>query len=125
MQQKPEGWQPKRTFKERSTRRDLLAENGIEWWSLHDVRRTIQMTLDETGIPGGTSVILAHEMKSDIDLTLTMSPQQREEFMRNRVARITNLAYGAAQFGKLKAEAMQIWTDKLLDEYERQRGFQI
>jgi len=108
---------------ERTTpRRDLLAEAGIEWWSGHDVRRTLQEILDSAGMPGGASVILAHEMKSDINLTATMTEQQREDFMRNRVAKITRAAYGAAQYPKLKAEAMQVWTDVLLDEYERQKA---
>lgn len=107
---------------ERTPRQDLFAEAGIEWWSAHDVRRTLQMTLDNAGMPGGASVILAHEMKSDINLTVSMSEQQRDDFLKNRVARITSAAYGAAQYPRLKAEAMKIWTDVLLDDYEQQKG---
>lgn len=110
---------------ERTPRRDLLTEAEIAWWSGHDVRRTLQMTLDNAGIPGGASVILAHEMQADINLTVSMSEQQRDDFVRNRVARITSAAYGAAQYPRLKAEAMQIWTDALLVEYEKQKGNKI
>lgn len=106
---------------ERTPRKNLLEELGIAWWSAHDVRRTLQLTLDNAGIPGGASVILAHEMKMDINLTVSMSEQQRDDFLKNRVARITSAAYGVAQYPRLKAEAMQIWTDVLLDEYEKQK----
>ena len=105
---------------ERTERRDLLAEAGIEWWSGHDVRRRLQSVLDDAGIPGGSSAVLAHEVKTNLDLTLSMSQQQREDFMRQRQARITSQAYGGAHFIKLKSEAMEVWTDALLDEYERQ-----
>src|SRR5690606_16156476 len=91
---------------ERTERRDLLAELGIEWWSLHDVRRTIQEVLDGAGIPGGTSVILAHDMRNDLDLTVSMNERQREDFLKNRVAKITQAAYGSAQFLSLKAQGM-------------------
>jgi hypothetical protein len=51
-----------------------------------------------------------------------MTELERAEFMRQRVAKITNAAYGAAQYPKLKAEAMEIWTNALLDEYDRQKA---
>lgn len=70
VQKKPDDHEPTlradgtpRNQKDRTPRRDLFAENDIEWWSLHDVRRTLQETLDAAGIPGGTSVILAHDMR--------------------------------------------------------------
>lgn len=107
---------------ERTERRDLLAEAGVEWWSGHDVRRRLQSVLDAAGIPGGSSAILAHELKTSVDLDLTMTQQQREDFMRQRQARITAQAYGGAHFLKLKGEAMQVWTDALLDEYDRQKA---
>jgi integrase len=128
-QKRPEGWQPKLKkdgtpraipSTSRTERRDLLAEADVEWWSGHDVRRRIQTVLDDAGIPGGSSVILAHEVKTDVDLSVSMTQQQRDDFMRQRQARITKQAYGGAMFLKLKGEAMQIWTDALLDEYDRQ-----
>ena len=82
----------------------------------------MQHTLDAAGIPGGASAVLAHEMKSDVSLNVTMTDLERDEFMRQRVARITNAAYGAAQYPKLKAEAMEVWTTALLDEYDRQKA---
>ena len=127
IQRKPDDHQPRlksdgtaRKIAERTERRDLLKEAGVAWWSLHDVRRTLQDILDAAGIPGGASAVLAHEMKSDVSLTVTMTELERDEFMRQRVARITNAAYGAAQYPKLKAEAMEVWTTALLDEYDRQ-----
>lgn len=107
---------------ERTPRKNLLEDAGIAWWTAHDVRRTLQMTLDNAGIPGGASVILAHEMKVDVNLAVSMSEEQRDDFLKNRVARITSAAYGTAQYPRLKAEAMQIWTDILLDEYDKQKG---
>lgn len=130
-QSKPEGWtrklrkdgQPKSLpSSSRTARRDLFAENDIEWWSGHDIRRRIQNVLDHAGIPGGASVVLAHEMRTNIDLAVSMTQQQRDDFMRQRQARITAQAYGGAHFLKLKAEAMQVWTTAVLDEYDRQKS---
>lgn len=122
-------WEPARRSdgsprkrRERTERRDLLSENGIDYWTLHDVRRTLQEVLDAAGIPGGTSAILAHDMKNDLNLTVTMTERQREDFLKNRVAKITQAAYGAAQFLQLKGMGMEIWTDAVLDEYERQQA---
>lgn len=129
VQKKPDDWKPRlkkdgtpMKSPERTERRDLLAEADIAWWSGHDVRRRIQSVLDLAGIPGGSSVVLAHEMKTSVDLNVSLSQQQREDYMRQRQARITAQAYGGAHFLKLKGEAMQIWTDTLLDEYERQKA---
>src|SRR5690606_42024653 len=73
-----------------------------------------------SGIHGGTSVHIAHALRHDLELTVSMNERQREDFLKNRVAKITQAAYGSAQFLSLKAQGMQIWTDALLDEYERQ-----
>lgn len=54
-------------------RRDLLEEAGIAWWSGHDVRRRLQSTPDLAGIPGGSSVVLAYEMKTSVDMNLSMT----------------------------------------------------
>ncbi|WP_024587589.1 hypothetical protein [Aliihoeflea sp. 2WW] len=128
-QKKPEGWEPRlkkdgtpKKLPVRTDSRDLFEENGIAWWSGHDVRRRLQTVLDDAGIPGGASVILAHEVKSNVDLDVSMTQQQREDFMRQRQARITGQAYGGAQFLKLKSEGMEVWTNALLDEYERQKS---
>lgn len=107
---------------ERTERRDLLKEAGIDWWSLHDLRRSLTKVLDENGIPGGATVILAHDIHEKSELAVTASEREREDFQRLRTARITKMAYGGAQYIALKKEAMRIWTDAVLDEYERQKA---
>ncbi len=103
-------------------RRDLLKEAGVNWWSLHDLRRSITSVLDDHGIPGGATVILAHDIHEKEALAVTASEREREDFQRLRTARITKMAYGGSQYIKLKKEAMRIWTDTVLDEYERQKA---
>lgn len=100
--------------KKRATAVDLLAANGIKWWTPHDLRRTITRVLDDAGIPGGASVVLAHEVKPSDKLDA-----EKEDSREQRIARITRLAYGGAQHLHLKRKAMTIWTDAVLDEYYR------
>lgn len=100
--------------KKRETAVDLLAVNGIKWWTPHDLRRTITKVLDDAGIPGGASAILAHEIKQTDKLD-----GGNEDWQEQRVARITRLAYGGAQHIHLKRKAMMIWADTVLDEYDR------
>lgn len=107
---------------ERTSRRDLLDEAGISWWSLHDIRRTLTAVLDEHGIPGGATVILAHDIHEKDALAVGATEREREDFARLRTARITKMAYGGSQYIALKKEAMKIWCDVVLDEYERQRA---
>lgn len=106
----------------RTERRDLLAETGIAWWSPHDPRRTLTDFLGEQGIPGGASVVLAHEIDEREKLAATANDREREDFARLRTARITRMAYGGAQYLALKKEALTLWTDALLDEYDRQKA---
>lgn len=119
---------PRGELKERNVpkptdpRRDLLAEAGIAWWRLHDPRRTLTKVLDEHGIPGGATVVLAHDIHEKEALAVTASERERADFQRLRTARITKMAYGGAQYLSLKKEAMTIWTNTLLDEYERQKA---
>lgn len=125
---KPEGWQPKlradgtpRKRQERGERRDLLAEAGIEWWSLHDVRRTLTEFLDAKEMPAAASAILAHELDTSKAPKATASEREREDFLKMHTARVTRMAYGSkAQFLGLKSEALGLWTDAVLDEYDRQ-----
>jgi hypothetical protein len=107
---------------ERTERRNLLEESGILWWSMHDVRRTLTDHLGEQGIPGGATVILAHEIDEKEQLAALASDREREEWLRQRTARITRMAYGGAQYLKLKKEAIRLWTDAVLDEYDRQKS---
>ncbi|WDZ77162.1 hypothetical protein PWG15_01220 [Ensifer adhaerens] len=106
----------------RTERQDLLAEAGIDWWSLQDLRRAITKALDEAGIPGGASVILAHEVKEKEALAVTATERQRADFLRQRQAKVTQLAYGGAQHLALKREAIKVWCDAVLGEYARQKG---
>lgn len=106
----------------RTDGRDLLAEAGIDWWSMHDCRRSLTSFLDDQGIPGGASVILAHEIDEKEKLAATASEREREDFNRQRTARITRMAYGGAQYIKLKQEAIELWTNAVLDEYDRQKS---
>jgi hypothetical protein len=107
---------------ERTERVDLLKETGIDWWSMHDVRRTLTGYLGEQGIPGGATVVLAHEIDEKERLAALASDREREEWLRQRTARITRMAYGGAQYLKLKKEAIRLWTDAVLDEYDRQKA---
>jgi integrase len=125
VEQKPKQKLKGKKVPERTKRRNLLEEAGIDWWSPHDLRRTITMVLDEHGIPGGATVILAHDIHEKSELAATASERERENFLRLRTARITKMAYGGAQYLGLKKEAMRIWTDTILDEYERQKASAI
>ncbi|QOD63815.1 hypothetical protein HGK82_00655 [Ochrobactrum sp. MT180101] len=111
----------KRPVRPRTKRRDLLAENDIPWWSLHDVRKSLTKAMDEAGIPGGASAVLAHEIKETEAMAVTLTERQREDFRRRRQAKVTILAYGGAQQIGLKKEAMNVWTDLILDEYAHQK----
>lgn len=106
----------------RTERRDLLAEAGVEWWSLHDLRRAITKELNEAGIPGGASLILAHEVDEKEALAVSKTERERADFMRMRQAKVTAMAYGGAQHLGLKKEAMKVWTVAILSEYHRQKG---
>jgi hypothetical protein len=113
----------KNKIPERSERVDLLAQNNIEWFSPHDLRRLVTRFLTREGMAGGGSAILAHEVKSDDVLSANSSEMERDDFQREHSAAITQLAYGAeSQYIKLKSQAMTLWTDAVLDEYERQKG---
>lgn len=102
---------------------DLFALFGILWWSLHDLRRALLKTMDEAGMPGGASVVMAHEIKGSESLDdERMTSLKRDEFKKQRAARITLMAYGGAQHIRLKSEAMTTWTDAVLDEYDRQKA---
>ncbi|CAN7263269.1 hypothetical protein LJR098_001111 [Rhizobium sp. LjRoot98] len=120
-ERKPNGRGPYK-LRERTEIIDLFALNGILWWSPHDLRRALNTCLDLAGMPGGTTVILAHDIHETDKLGVNPSERQREDFQRLRTARVTKLAYGGAQYIKLKKEGMLVWTTAILDEYDRQKG---
>lgn len=100
---------------------DLLALNGVSYWSPHDVRRTLTTAMEAWGIPGGASVVLSHT----IDLgepEKKMTDAQFEIWARNRVAKITGESYGDIQHLKLKGEAMEIWTNAVLAAWDKARN---
>ncbi|MEY9198407.1 integrase [Sinorhizobium fredii] len=102
---------------------DLLTAAGIKWWTPHDLRRSLTKVMDDEGIPGGASAILAHELKLSDNLNEDeLSPDQKEEWQAQRMAKITKLAYGGGQHMQLKSRAMEAWTDAVLDAYERLSG---
>lgn len=106
-------------MKGRDDARNLLEEVGVSHWSPHDLRRSITAVMDEAGIPGGASAVLAHEIKLSEHLGEdALTEAQREEWAANRMAKITKLAYGGGTFLKLKKSAMTIWTDAVLDAWE-------
>ena len=111
-----------RPVRPRTEKRDLLEEHGITWWSLHDVRKSMTAAMDEAGIPGGASAVLAHEIKETEAMSVSLTDRQREDFRRRRQAKVTIMAYGGSQQLGLKKEAMNVWTDLILDEYARQKG---
>lgn len=111
-----------RPIRPRDERRNLLEEVGIPWWSLHDCRRALTKVLNDAGIPGGASVILAHELDEKEALAVTATDKQRADFLRNRQAKVTAMAYGGAQHLGLKKEGMKLWCDLILTEYARQKA---
>lgn len=86
----------------------VLKPNGIEFFSPHDIRRTISEVLDEAGLPAGASAVLDHVI-------------EHEEDLRHKSAKITSKSYHAAQLIPLKTEAMGIWTTALFNEIAKQR----
>ncbi|WCJ62810.1 hypothetical protein [Agrobacterium tumefaciens] len=111
-----------RPIRPRTEMRNLLEEAGIPWWSLHDCRRALTTALNEAGLPGGASVILAHEIDEKEALAVTATDKQRADFVRQRQAKVTAMAYGGAQHLNLKKEGMRLWCDTILNEYARQQG---
>lgn len=106
-------------MKGRDDARNLLAEVGVSHWSPHDLRRSITVVMDDNGIPGGASAVLAHEIKLSEHLgEEALTEAQREEWAANRMAKITKLAYGGGTFLKLKKTAMTVWTNAVLDAWE-------
>jgi integrase len=110
----------------RTERRDLLEELEIDFWSPHDLRKTLTDFMKAHKIPGAASAILAHEVDEKESLAASTTAQSRSTFREQQMKRITQMAYAGgdagAQFIELKSKAMQLWTDAVIDEYERQTG---
>lgn len=94
---------------------DFFEKLGVPWWSPHDLRRAIGKVLDKAGIPGGASAVLAHKIKMP---DRPMNDRQRAEWMAQHVEDITAQAYHDPVHMHLKAKAMMVWTNAILDRYE-------
>lgn len=85
---------------------DLFARYGIRVWTPHDVRRTLATFLDDEGLGGAGSAILAHSRGKG-------SEEERTEDITRRV-------YAKAQRLDLKARGMERWVPRVLAAYERE-----
>src|SRR5690606_38815505 len=97
---------------------DLLALNGIDYWSPHDTRNAVTAALDAAGIPGGASVLLAHTIDAD---DKKMTEAQFAAWIEQRIADVARASYGDIQHLDLKSKAILVWTDAILDAWERAR----
>jgi len=94
---------------------DFFEKLDVSWWSPHDLRRSIGKVLDKAGIPGGSSAVLAHKIKMP---DRPMNDRERADWMAQHVEDITAQAYHDPIHMNLKAKAMVVWTDAILDRYE-------
>lgn len=94
---------------------DFFEKLGVPWWSPHDLRRAIGKALDKAGIPGGSSAVLAHKIKMP---DRPLNDRERAEWAAQHVEDITAQAYHDPVHMHLKAKAMMVWTDAILDRYE-------
>ncbi|PHO05306.1 hypothetical protein CSC82_03760 [Rhodobacteraceae bacterium 4F10] len=102
---------------------DLLAEEGIDWWSPHDIRRTISDFLSEADFAGGASAILTHKIKDPTFLALNKNDQRLFDRMRQSPADVTQRSYGAhSVYMDLKKSSMELWVNAVLETYERQKN---
>ncbi len=105
------------------TRVDLFAANGIPYWTQHDTRRRLVKIMDKAGMPAGASRIMAHDITRDSKVeTSNMNPAQHEAFLKQMTAAITTQAYGDVMNMRIKGDAMEVWTDAVLDEYAKQKS---
>ena len=54
---------------------DMLVNAGIDWWSPHDIRRTLADFLSSAGYPGGASAVLSHSIKDPTVLGFSQNDQ--------------------------------------------------
>ncbi|WP_165418104.1 site-specific integrase [Rhizobium ruizarguesonis] len=101
-------------------RTDLFAINGFDYWSPHDLRRTLTEVMDDAGMPGGASALLAHTL--DAGSERSMTDAQFADWMKNKIAEITRDSYGDIQHLGLKCDAMLVWTNSVLDAWETARS---
>jgi len=83
---------------------DLFARYGIRVWTPHDARRALATFLDEEGLGGAGSAILAHSRGKGTE--------------EEKVEDITRRVYAKAQRLDLKARGMALWVPRVLAAYE-------
>ncbi|MCJ2057315.1 integrase arm-type DNA-binding domain-containing protein [Methylobacterium sp. J-048] len=87
---------------------DLFQRYGIRRWTPHDARRTLGTYLDDEGLGGAASAILAH------------SKDKGQDDEKARIEDITRRVYAKAQRLPLKAAGMEPWVQHVLAAYERE-----
>ncbi len=101
---------------------DLLTEEGIDWWSPHDIRRTLSDFLSDAGYPGGASAVLTHSIKDPAILAFSQNDQRVFDRMRQSPANVTEKSYGAhSAYMELKKDSMELWVNAVLQTYEEQK----
>ncbi|WP_108838487.1 hypothetical protein [Tateyamaria sp. Alg231-49] len=102
---------------------DLLGEEGIDWWSPHDIRRTLAKFLSDAGYAGGASAILTHAIKDPTILGFNQNDQSAYDRMRQSAADVTERSYGAhSPYMDLKKDSIKLWVKAVLDAYEEQKS---
>lgn len=87
---------------------NLFERYGIRVWTPHDARRALATFLDEEGLGGAGSAILAHSRGKGTE--------------EEKVEDITRRVYIKAQRLELKARGMALWVPRVLAAYERERA---
>ncbi len=88
---------------------DLFERYGIRRWTPHDARRSLGAFLDDEGLGGAASAILAHSRDKGDD-------------EKARIEDVTRRVYAKAQRLALKAAGMEPWVAHVLAAYERERA---
>lgn len=96
---------------------NLYALNDENYWSPHDIRRALTAFLENLGVPGGASVVLAHKLNRDT--AVPMTNEELAEWRKLDAASVTRLKYGNIQHLSLKQEALEAWVNAVLKEYEK------
>lgn len=96
---------------------NLFDLNGEIYWSPHDIRRAITAFLENEGMPGGASVVLAHKLNRD--MSVPMTNEELAEWRKLDAASVTRRNYGHIQHLSLKQEALEAWVNAVLSEYEK------
>lgn len=97
----------------RQAGRSLLKELGIEYWTPHDVRRSLQSFLDDKELGGIGSAILAHREGRS---------KNKKENEEERTQTTTMIHYSRGQKVVLKSKGMKLWTDAIFEAYAAEKA---